>query len=54
LRVIQRPVDVMAATEGVPALREAGVIQLVDSEQGNGSFAMTNEGIVVLRWLGAG
>jgi hypothetical protein len=36
------------------ALREAGLVQLVASEQGEARFALTAEGSAVLRVLGAG
>jgi hypothetical protein len=38
----------------VMALREVGLVQLVESEQGEARFALTVEGNAVLRVLGAG
>lgn len=54
LVLLQTPVDATAATEDVLALREAGLAQLVDSEQGKARFAITDEGNAVLRMLGIG
>jgi hypothetical protein len=48
------PVALMAVTADVMALREVGLVQLVESEQGEARFALTVEGSVVLRVLGAG
>jgi hypothetical protein len=54
LLLLNASVDVMAATPDVMALREAGLVQLVASEQGEARFALTAEGSAVLRVLGAG
>ena len=54
LLLLNAPVDVMAATPDVMALREVGLVQLVASEQGEARFALTAEGNAVLRVLGAG
>jgi hypothetical protein len=51
---LNAPVDVMAATPDVVALREVGLVQLIASEQGEARFALTAEGNAVLRVLGAG
>jgi hypothetical protein len=51
--LLQAPVDAMAATPDVAALREAGLAQVVDAGQGKVSFAITDEGNAVLRVLGA-
>jgi hypothetical protein len=48
------PVAPMAVTPDVMALREVGLVQLVESEQGEARFALTVEGNAVLRVLGAG
>jgi hypothetical protein len=48
------PVALMAVTPDVMALREVGLVQLVESEQGEARFALTVEGNAVLRVLGAG
>jgi hypothetical protein len=53
LLLLQAPVDVMAATPDVMALREVGLAQMVESEQGKARLAITNEGNAVLRVLGA-
>jgi hypothetical protein len=53
LVLLQAPVDVMAATPDVAALREAGLAQVVDAGQGKARFAITDEGNAVLRVLGA-
>jgi hypothetical protein len=54
LLLLRAPVEVMAATPDVVALREVGLAQLVASEQGEARFALTVEGNAVLRVLGAG
>jgi hypothetical protein len=54
LLLLNAPVEVMAATPDVVALREVGLVQLVESEQGEARFALTAEGNAVLRVLGAG
>lgn len=54
LVLLQAPLDVMAATPDVVALREAGLAQLTDSGQGKRRFAITDKGNAVLRVLGAG
>ena len=54
LVLLQTPVDEIAATPDTMALREAGLAQLVKSEQGKVRFVITNEGNAVLRLLGAG
>jgi hypothetical protein len=54
LVLLQAPVDAMAATPDVMALRDAGFAQLVDSGQGTATFAITDEGNTVLRILNAG
>jgi hypothetical protein len=54
LVLLQAPVDVMAATPDVMALRDAGLAQMVESEHGKARFAITDEGNAVLRILGAG
>ena len=54
LLLLHAPVAVMAATPDVMALREVGLVQLVESEQGEARFALTVEGNAVLRVLGAG
>ncbi|MGA3251018.1 MAG: hypothetical protein ABSD12_23185 [Paraburkholderia sp.] len=51
--LLQAPLDAMAATPDVAALREAGLAQVVDAGKGNLSFAITDEGNAVLRVLGA-
>jgi hypothetical protein len=51
--LLQAPVDVMAETPDVAALREAGLAQVVDAGQGKVSFAITEQGNAVLRVLGA-
>jgi hypothetical protein len=51
--LLQAPVDAVAATPDVAALREAGLAQVVDAGQGKVSFAITDEGNAVLRVLGA-
>ena len=48
------PVALMAVTLDVMALREVGLAQLLESEQGEARFALTVEGNEVLRVLGAG
>jgi hypothetical protein len=53
LVLLQAPLDVMAATPDVIALREAGLAQLTDSGQGKRRFAITDKGDAVLRVLGA-
>jgi hypothetical protein len=53
LLLLQAPVDVMAATPDVMALRDVGLAQMVESEQGKARLAITNEGNAVLRVLGA-
>ncbi|SDG22550.1 hypothetical protein [Paraburkholderia phenazinium] len=53
LVLLQAPVDVMAATPDVAALRDAGLAQVVDAGPGNVRFAITEEGNAVLRVLGA-
>ena len=47
------PVARMAVTPDVMALREVGLVQLVESAQGEARFALTVEGNAVLRVLGA-
>jgi hypothetical protein len=54
LVLLQAPLDVMAATPDVMALREAGLAQLTDSGQGKRRFSITEKGNAVLRVLGAG
>ena len=54
LLLLNAPVEVVAATPDVVALREVGLVQLVASEQGEARFALTAEGNAVLRVLGAG
>jgi hypothetical protein len=54
LLLLQAPVDAMVATPDATALREAGLAQLVESEQGNARFAITDKGNTLLRVLGAG
>jgi hypothetical protein len=54
LLLLNAPVDMMAATPDVLALREVGLVQLVALEQGEARFALTAEGNAVLRVLGAG
>jgi hypothetical protein len=54
LLLLSAPVEAMAATPDVIALREAGLVQLVASERGEARFALTAEGNAVLRVLGAG
>jgi hypothetical protein len=51
--LLQAPLDAMAATPDVAALREAGLAQVVDAGKGNLSFAITDEGNAELRVLGA-
>jgi len=54
LLLLNAPVEVMAATPDVMALRDVGLVRLVASEQGETRFALTAEGNAVLRVLGAG
>jgi hypothetical protein len=54
LLLLDAPVSPMAATPDVVALREVGLVQLVESDQGEARFALTAEGNAVLRVLGAG
>jgi len=44
LLLLQAPLDAMAATPDAMALRKAGLVQLVESEQANVSFAITEAG----------
>ena len=53
LVLLQAPVEVMAATPDVVALRDAGLAQVVEAGPGKVSFAITDEGNAVLRVLGA-
>jgi len=53
LLLLNAPVEVMAATPDVMALREVGLVQLV-SERGETRAVLTAEGNAVLRVLGAG
>jgi hypothetical protein len=53
LLLLNAPVEIVAASPDVMALREVGLVQLV-SEQGETRFALTAEGNAVLRVLGAG
>jgi hypothetical protein len=54
LLLLSAPVEVMAATPDVVALREVGLARLVASDYGDGKFVLTAEGNAVLRVLGAG
>ncbi|MBC8748563.1 MULTISPECIES: hypothetical protein [Paraburkholderia] len=55
LLLLQAPAELMAATPDVIALREVGLVQVVESEQGGATtFALTADGSAVLRALGAG
>ncbi|NPT55429.1 hypothetical protein [Paraburkholderia elongata] len=54
LRLHDAPVELMAVTPDVMALREVGLVQLLESEQGQARFALTAMGNAVLRVLGAG
>jgi hypothetical protein len=54
LLLLSAPVEVMAATPDVMALREVGLVRLVAAEHGEGKFVLTAEGNAVLRVLGAG
>lgn len=53
LRLHDAPVALMAVTPDVMALREVGLVQLIESEQGHARFALTAKGNAVLRALGA-
>ncbi len=53
LVMLQAPVDAMAATPDVAALRDAGLAQVVDTGHGKANFAITDEGNAILRVLGA-
>jgi hypothetical protein len=53
LLLLNAPVEIVATSPDVMALREVGLVQLV-SEQGETRFALTAEGNAVLRVLGAG
>ncbi|MFM0632439.1 hypothetical protein [Paraburkholderia xenovorans] len=54
LRLHDAPAALMAVTPDVIALREVGLVQLLESEQGQATFALTAKGNAVLRVLGAG
>jgi hypothetical protein len=54
LLLLNAPVEVMAATPDVMALREVGLVRLVACEYGEGKFVLTAEGNAVLRVLRAG
>lgn len=56
LVLLQAPVELMAATPDVMALREVGLVQGVELEHGEvtSMFALTADGRAVLRALGAG
>jgi hypothetical protein len=54
LLLLNAPVEMIAATPDVMALREVGLVQLVELEQGEARFALSAEGNAVLRVLGAG
>jgi hypothetical protein len=53
LLLLNAPVELVAATPDVMALHEVGLVQLVASEIGESTFALTAEGNAVLRVLGA-
>ncbi|WP_343056453.1 hypothetical protein [Paraburkholderia ultramafica] len=55
LLLLQAPVEFMAATPDVMALREVGLVQGVESEQDGATsmFALTADGRALLRALGA-
>jgi hypothetical protein len=56
LLLLQAPVELMAATPDVMALREVGLVHGVESEQDEATsmFTLTADGRAVLRALGAG
>jgi hypothetical protein len=54
LLLLHAPVDLIAATPDVISLRESELVHLVESEQGETMFAITDKGNAVLRILGAG
>jgi DNA-binding PadR family transcriptional regulator len=43
-----------AATPNLIALQEAGLVQVIAPEDGNATFALTEDGTVLLRFLGIG
>jgi hypothetical protein len=53
LLLLHAPVDLIAATPDVISLRESELVHLVQSEQGQTMFAITDKGNAVLRILGA-
>lgn len=53
LLLLHTPVDLIAAPPDVLSLRESQLVHLVESEQGQTMFAITDKGNAVLRILGA-
>ena len=53
LLLLHAPIDALTATPDATALQNAGLARLVDSDQGNARFAITDEGNAMLRALGA-
>ena len=53
LRLHDAPIALIAVTPDVMALREVGLVQFLESEQGRARFALTAKGNAVLRVLGA-
>jgi len=53
LVLLRTPVDEIAVTPDVIALREAGLAQLVEAGQGEARVEITDEGHAMLRVLGA-
>jgi hypothetical protein len=51
LLLLHAPVDLAAKPE-IPLLREAGLIEQVNTEQGDTRFQLTDDGNAVLRGLG--
>jgi hypothetical protein len=51
LLLLHAPVDLAAKPE-IPLLREAGLIEQVNTEQGDTRFQLTEDGNAVLRGLG--
>lgn len=51
LLLLHAPVDLAAKPE-IPLLREAGLIEQVDAEQGDMRFQLTADGNAILRELG--
>lgn len=51
LLLLHAPVDLSAKPE-IPLLREAGLIEQVNAEQGDTRFKLTEDGNAVLRGLG--